>query len=254
MIIENSEDEKTYKKGRKRLWLTGGLATVATIHAGHTVYQSMEKRHARKRAVREGSISKEEAQKHKTRDRTQDAASIGLAALGLKGAYSEWKEMKEGVEEHREEEERQKRHARKREARRRKMELVGISGGPHSSSAPALGTPLYDEHGRGHEMYGDGPYMSGADRGHMPPGGHPGQGPYMHGMNNTTQYFDENPYGWMSGAHYQHHDSPTHLAPGQGQGYGNGGGGGGGYPPPPVQGGTGFPPPPGTQHPPPQGR
>jgi len=214
-LCSSSEDEKVKKKSRKRLGLSGGLATIATIHAGHTVYQSVEKRQARKRAVREGTISREEAQKHKTRDRLQDAASVGLAALGIKGAYSEWKEMKESVQERKEQEEARKRHSRKREARRRKMSLVGMSDAQFSNSAPNLG-----EHYQGP----DGPYMSGAN----------GAPPSM----NTMHYYDDNPYGWMS----PHQDAG--FSNGAGGWFYGGTGGNPSYPPPP---------PPGNQAPPPRG-
>lgn len=223
MTIENSDDEKVKKKGRKRLAISGGLATIATIHAGHTVYQSVEKRRARKSAVREGTISKEEAQKHKTRDRLQDAASVGLAALGIKGAYSEWKEMKESMHEQKEQEAARKRHSRKREARKKKMNMVGMSDVQYSNSAPTLG-----EHYHGP----DGPYMSGANG--APP--------------STMHYYDDNPYGWMG------HQQDTGFNDGAGGGFYGGPGGNPSYstPPPPAAGGTGFPPPPGSH--PPQGK
>ncbi|KAK5956142.1 hypothetical protein OHC33_002715 [Knufia fluminis] len=252
----SSEDEALKKKSRKRLAVSGGLATVATIHAGHSVYQSMEKREARKRALRDGTIDKEEASKHKSRDRLQDAASIGLAALGLKGAYSEWQEMKNQNDEWREELEKRKRHARKREARRQKLSMVGMSHGEAGSSAPTFGepSPMSYGGGGGYGYDGNGPYMSGANGG-------PGQGPMMNGMNNNTQYFDDNPYGWMG-----HQGNAEEQQQGGGGGY-NGAGGGGQYygngnyngagmnfPPPPAHGGTGFPPPPGGQPPPPQAR
>ena len=124
----SSEDEKETKKGRKKMLITGGLASVATIHAAHSVYQSMEKREARKQAYKEGDISKDEAKKMRNKNRFQDVASIGIAALGLKGAYSEWNEMKETRKEQREESEKRERHKGKREARRRKMS----TGAAHS--------------------------------------------------------------------------------------------------------------------------
>jgi hypothetical protein len=68
--------------------LTAGLAAVATIHAAHNVYQSVEKRNARHKAVKEGAMSPEEAHKLKMKARLQDAASVGIAALGIKGAVS----------------------------------------------------------------------------------------------------------------------------------------------------------------------
>jgi len=72
--------------------LTAGLASVATIHAAHNVYQSMEKRDARRKAVAEGDMTLEEARKLKAKATLQDVASIGIAALGIKGAFSEIKE------------------------------------------------------------------------------------------------------------------------------------------------------------------
>jgi hypothetical protein len=92
---DSSEDEKRAKKMKGKQILKTGFATVATIHAAHEVYQSMEKRHARQKAVKEGRLSPEEAKKLKTKSMLQDAASVGIAALGIKGAISELKEAKE---------------------------------------------------------------------------------------------------------------------------------------------------------------
>lgn len=91
----SSGDEKRHKKMKGKQLITMGLATVATIHAAHNVYQSMEKRDARHRAVRDGKMSPEEARKLKKKAVLQDAASIGIAALGIKGAISEIKEANE---------------------------------------------------------------------------------------------------------------------------------------------------------------
>lgn len=216
--IEITDEEKQRRKGRKRLLISGGLATVATIHAGHSVHQSMEKREARKRAVRDGTISKEEAKQHKARDRLQDAASLGLAALGIKGAYSEWKEVKEHRDEEKEEKEKHDRHARKRSARRQKYDMVGMNG-EYASSAPTLGDPYYN--GYGHDQYYNGsqePYMSGANGDY-----HQQQSSAMNTGNNATQYFDENPYGSFAqqggGNNYTYNQGSTY--------------GGSHYPPPP---------------------
>jgi hypothetical protein len=84
----SSGDEKRAKKMRGKQVLTAGLAAVATIHAAHNVYQSVEKRNARHKAVKEGAMSPEEAHKLKMKARLQDAASVGIAALGIKGAVS----------------------------------------------------------------------------------------------------------------------------------------------------------------------
>lgn len=89
----SGDDEKRARKMKGKQFLTGGLATVATIHAAHNVYQSMEKREARKKAVAEGEMSPEQARKLKAKATLQDAASIGIAALGIHGAISEIKEV-----------------------------------------------------------------------------------------------------------------------------------------------------------------
>jgi hypothetical protein len=88
----STDDEKRIKKMKGKQLLTAGLATVATIHAAHNIYQSMEKRDARHKAVAEGEMTPEEARKLKAKATLQDAASVGIAALGIKGAISEIKE------------------------------------------------------------------------------------------------------------------------------------------------------------------
>lgn len=118
-VCSSSEDERRTKKARGKELLTAGLAAVATIHAAQGVYKSMEARDKRHEEVAKGEISPEEARKMKNKARLQDAAAIGIAALGIKGAYSEWQEVKE----HREELAEQKRDREKRhEKRLRKAE------------------------------------------------------------------------------------------------------------------------------------
>jgi len=80
---------------RGKEFLTAGLATIATIHAAHGVYSSMESHEKRHKLVAEGEMSPEEARKKQTKAWVQDAAAVGIAALGIKGAFSEWKEMNE---------------------------------------------------------------------------------------------------------------------------------------------------------------
>ena len=125
-VCSSSEDERRTKKLKGKEYLTAGLAAVATIHAAHGVYSSMEARDKRHMDVIKGEISPEEAKKKKNKARLHDAAAIGIAALGIKGAYSEWQE----VQEHRHElagqnEERKKRH----EKRVKKAQKHGNGGG-----------------------------------------------------------------------------------------------------------------------------
>ena len=114
-----------------RVHQTAGLAAVATIHAAHSVYSSMEARDKRHEEVMKGEMSPEEARKRKNKARIQDAAAIGIAALGIKGAYSEWQEVQENRQELAEQqEERKKRH----EKRMRKLEKQARPGGGRSRS------------------------------------------------------------------------------------------------------------------------
>ena len=180
----SSEDEKEKKKGRKKMLLTGGLATVATIHAAHSVYQSMEKREARKKLLKEGDISKQQATTARNKNRLQDAASIGIAALGLKGAYSEWQETRETRKEHHEELEKRERHKQKREARRRKMSMIASHNYPDSAytgSMPNLGTYPQQQ-----------PYPPQYPAFPPPPGA------AAHITGAPVHYADDNPYGAMS--------------------------------------------------------
>lgn len=117
---DSDTDKKTTGKMRRKQLLTAGLATVATIHATHSVYQSMEKRNARHKAVQQGKLSPQEAKKLKTKAIMQDAASVGIAALGIKGALSEVKEARDKSKEINEwKQERERRHQKRIERLKR---------------------------------------------------------------------------------------------------------------------------------------
>ncbi|KAM3415225.1 hypothetical protein BST61_g8756 [Cercospora zeina] len=115
--------EKTRKHMRGKELITAGLATVATIHAAHGVYSSMEAHEKRHRLVAEGEMSPEEARKKQTKAWIQDAAAVGIAALGIKGAFSEWKEMNEQRREIQEIEKRKAARRKKRAARQKQEEM-----------------------------------------------------------------------------------------------------------------------------------
>jgi len=114
-------------KGKE--YLTAGLAAVATIHAAHSVYSSMEARDKRHHDVASGEISREEARKKKNKARLQDAAAIGIAALGIKGAYSEWQEVQEHRHEAVEACEEKKKNHEKRVKKAQKARGGGGGGG-----------------------------------------------------------------------------------------------------------------------------
>ncbi|KAI4152625.1 MAG: hypothetical protein L6R39_001760 [Caloplaca ligustica] len=119
-IISSSEEDRRQKKMRGKEFLTAGLAAVATIHAAHGVHSSLQARDKRVQEVAKGEMSPEEATRLRRKAHLQDAAAIGIAALGIKGAYSEWQEVQEHRKELKEEqEERQKRHEKREKLRRK---------------------------------------------------------------------------------------------------------------------------------------
>ncbi|KAJ5285845.1 hypothetical protein N7524_001151 [Penicillium chrysogenum] len=122
--LARSDEKKQRKKLKRDMLVTGGLASVATIHAAHSIYGSMEKRKQRQKQLKEGEITPEEARKHRMKANTKDAVSIGLAALGIKGAYSEWKEVMEKNKENTHFREECAQRAVKRERRRARSQAA----------------------------------------------------------------------------------------------------------------------------------
>ncbi|KAM0723260.1 hypothetical protein Q7P37_001461 [Cladosporium fusiforme] len=114
--------ENKRKRMRGKEFLTAGLASIATIHAAHGIYSSMEAHEKRHRLVAEGEMTPEEARKKQTKAWVQDAAAVGIAALGIKGAFSEWKGMNEQRREIRQIEQRKRERRKRVEARERKKE------------------------------------------------------------------------------------------------------------------------------------
>ncbi len=143
--------EEKRKKMRGKEFLTAGLASIATIHAAHSVYQSMEASDKRHKQVAEGEMSAEDAKKKRSKAWLQDAAAVGIAALGIKGAYSEWKEMNEQRHTVHELEEKRRKRQKRHETR---MKEAGGGGGKGRYGGPP------DRYG---PVYADGnPYASGA--------------------------------------------------------------------------------------------
>ncbi|KAF2266852.1 hypothetical protein CC78DRAFT_531294 [Lojkania enalia] len=120
--------EKKRKKMRGKELLTAGLATVATIHAAHGVYSSMVASEKRRKLVSEGEMTPEEARKRKSKNMLQDAAAVGIAALGIKSAFSEWKEMNEQRHSVKELEQRRRKRRKARERREREARQNALSG------------------------------------------------------------------------------------------------------------------------------
>lgn len=120
--------EQKRKKMRGKELLTAGLATVATIHAAHGVYSSMVASEKRRKLVAEGEISPEEARKRKSKNMLQDAAAVGIAALGIKSAFSEWKEMNEQRHSVKELEQRRRKRRKARERREQEARQNALNG------------------------------------------------------------------------------------------------------------------------------
>lgn len=117
----STDEEHNIKKMRRKKWLAAGFATIATIHAGSKVYSNVQAHDKRVVAVAKGEISPEEAHQQARKSRWQDAAALGLAALGIKGAIGEWKEMAEEHKEHKEMcEKHEEMHKRRLEHQRKK--------------------------------------------------------------------------------------------------------------------------------------
>lgn len=168
---DSSEDERQRKKARATQMITAGLASVATIHAAHSVVKSMGERKKRYKAVAQGDMKPKQARREKNKARLQDAVSIGVAALGIKGAASEWKEIKEKARTAAELKATQERHRQKREARRLKLLSMGMQD-RLAGSAPALSSQGYGFMPGGPTYFDGNPY----DTSHYSPAPYP---PYI---------------------------------------------------------------------------
>jgi len=138
--ISTTDMENQRKRMRGKELLTAGLATVATIHAAHGVYSSMVASEKRHKMVMEGEMSPEEARKRKSKNMLQDAAAVGIAALGIKSAFSEWKEMNEQRHHVHELEDKRRKRRKNREKREREQRQQRQNG--YGPPAHAYGYPV----------------------------------------------------------------------------------------------------------------
>jgi len=150
---EDTDDLKAgYRKLRGKEFLTAALASVATIHAGHGVYSSMVASEARHKKVLEGDMAPETARKLKSKNMLQDAAAVGIAAMSIKSAFSEWKEMTEHRKEKKEAYAKRRKRIKNRERREREMRMAAQYGYPPSGGG---------NYGSGPPQYGDAnPYQN----------------------------------------------------------------------------------------------
>ena len=224
----SSGEDKEVKKNKRRQMITAGLATVASIHAAHSVYQAKQKRDANKKALAEGEISPEQAKRSRNKQRWAEAGALGIAALGIKGAYSEWKEMQDQRHEYNEKKEARERHAVKRENRRRKYdeEMRRYKESGYTGPMPTMPQDYHDASGPPRPNYNPGYAAS-----------QPQLSSYV--ATPPASYYDGNgPFsaGPQPGPYRPHEFPPP---PGGGQ-----------YPPPPPPTQQFPPPPAGTPYPP----
>jgi hypothetical protein len=92
--------------------------------------------------VMEGEMSPQEARKNKSKNMLQDAAAVGIAALGIKSAFSEWKEMNEQRHSVKELEDKRRKRNKARE-KREKEQRRGGSGQPPNAYAYPVPTAAY---------------------------------------------------------------------------------------------------------------
>jgi hypothetical protein len=115
--------EKGLNHKRATQVLKAGLATVATIHAAHCLYNSMMAAKKRRKMVLDGEMSPEEATERRARNILQDASELGLVALSITSAYSARSGTAKGSKERDELEVRRcrlrKSHGRREDARKR---------------------------------------------------------------------------------------------------------------------------------------
>ncbi|KAK4117370.1 hypothetical protein N656DRAFT_773486 [Canariomyces notabilis] len=136
----------------------------------------MEKRNMRRKAVNAGVMSEEEAKKLKKRAIWQDAAAVGIAALGIKSAVSEIKEARELRHEmHQWKLEKAERHRRRLE---RQMRLANGDGVDGTNSYDQLGRRRADNWSSAAppmaSRYDDGPrYIDGNPYAAIPPSSAP---------------------------------------------------------------------------------
>jgi hypothetical protein len=156
-LLSSTEEEKNIHKMQRKKWITAALASVATIHAASKVYSSIENHDKRVEQVREGKLSPEAAHKQQRAARWQDAAAIGIAALGIKGALSEWSEVTEEHNQHKELLSQKEEHHKQRVERERRKRARDRGGyykgrdgnwyydGPRQQYSDRSGNPRYDD-------------------------------------------------------------------------------------------------------------
>ena len=116
------------------------LATVATIHAAASLYNSAQDGKERHRRFKEGKISAEKMRMEKAKTTVQDVAAVGIAALSIKGVYGQWKKARAIHRQH---------HEERIEARLAALEAEEEQHGGYRSDGGSRSDGGYRPEGRG---------------------------------------------------------------------------------------------------------
>ncbi|KAI9768362.1 MAG: hypothetical protein M1840_004971 [Geoglossum simile] len=121
--MSGADERKTRRKLRGKELIQASLSTIATIHSAHTLYENMEAAKERHKALHDGEITQEEAQREKAKAALKDLASLGLAAWGVRGTVKSWGTMRSKHLEKRDfDHEREMKRRRREHRRARSME------------------------------------------------------------------------------------------------------------------------------------
>ncbi|KAH0537628.1 hypothetical protein FGG08_005579 [Glutinoglossum americanum] len=160
--MSSTDEEKMRRKLRGKELIQAGVATVASIHAAHNLYESMESRKEWQEALQDGEVTHEQARRAKAKGNMKDAASVGLAVYGVHGALKSWEAMKSRHDEKRDfDRERARRQQRKRE---RAMSVDTDTDSWRrsvSDNSPDRSSTAYSDYGGGPTYHDGNPYGAG---------------------------------------------------------------------------------------------
>ncbi|KAL9638128.1 MAG: hypothetical protein Q9164_001748 [Protoblastenia rupestris] len=87
-----SDTEEQRKKRNEKL-LAASMACITTVAAANNIYQSTKAHETRRKDVREGKLSVQEAYQKRRKHAMLDLFSIGVAAIGINNARNGWKRV-----------------------------------------------------------------------------------------------------------------------------------------------------------------
>ena len=88
-----TSDAEELRKRRNEKLLAASMACITTVAAANNIYQSTKAHETRRKDVREGKLSVEEAYQKRRKHAMLDLFSIGVAAVGINNARIGWKRL-----------------------------------------------------------------------------------------------------------------------------------------------------------------